>query len=120
MACRELRRRLDRGDWSEPVRAALKDLLAIASVREPSLRSIALEGRRVAEVVMRGMAREEAEQADLFAAGAADQREADPVAPYLQLLLAQGRAAAAEEAVGSNDAVMVVYAAMRAAERTRS
>jgi hypothetical protein len=118
MACRELRRRLERGEWSEPVRAALKDLLAIASVNHPSLQSIALEGRRVAEIVLRGMAREEAGQAHLFAGDvdAEEGRRGDLVTPHLQLLLAHGRAAAAGQPVDSNDAVLIVYAAMRAAE----
>jgi hypothetical protein len=118
VACRELRRRLARGEWTEPVRAALKDLLAIASVNHPSLQSIALEGRRVAEIVLRGLAREEATQPDLFArdVDAEQGRRGDLVMPYLQLLLAHGRAAAAGQPVDSNDALMIVYAAMRAAE----
>jgi hypothetical protein len=63
------------------------------------------------------MAREEVGQEGLFAAEAdADQGRGDLVAPYLQLLLAQGRVAAAGEVLGANDAVMVVYAAIRAAD----
>jgi hypothetical protein len=121
VACRELRQRLERGEWSDPVRAALKDLLAITSAREPSLTSIALEGRRVAEVVMREMARGEVDEPALLQsdAGPGSSERSDLVTPYLQLLLAQGQAAAAGVSVGSNDAVMVVYAAMRAAEAVR-
>jgi hypothetical protein len=119
-ACQELRRRLDREDWREPVRAALKDLLQIASAPDPSLQSIALEGRRIAEVVLRLLSREEGAVGDLFAAegDASGRRRADLAAPHLQLLLAHGRSAAAGERVDSSDAVMVVYAAMRVAEMT--
>src|SRR5262249_4388917 len=62
-ACRVLRIGIGRGNWSEPVRAALKDLLQLASTPDPSMRSIALEGRRIAEVALRvglGTARREA------------------------------------------------------------
>ena len=119
MACRELRRRVERGEWSEPVRAVLKDLLAIASARYPSLSSIALEGRRVAESVMQVLVRDETAQPVLFA----DREGTQPlgtgsIAPYLQLLLAQGRAVAEGRTIDSNDAVMVLYAAMRAADVT--
>jgi hypothetical protein len=122
IACRGLWLRLEREAWSEPVRAALKDLLQIASVGEPSLPSIALEGRRVAETVLREMAREEVGELTAFAAQRDDSRErhAELVAPHLQLLLEYGRSAAAGERVGENDAVMVVYAAMRAAEGAAS
>jgi hypothetical protein len=121
-ACQELRRRLDREDWSEPVRAALKDLLQIASVPDPSLQSIALEGRRIAEVVLRTMSREEGVEGDLLAqeSDVSSSASADLAAPHLQLLLAHGRAAAAGDRVDANDAVMVVYAAMLVAEATLS
>ena len=101
MACDQLRRQLERPSWSEPVRMALKDLLEIASAPDPSLQSIALEGRRIAETVLRVLS-----------------RGAEIATPHLQLLLAHGRSAAQGEPVSSNDAVMILYAAMRAAELT--
>lgn len=106
LACAELQRRIERGVASEPVRLALKQLLQIATASEPSFRSIALEGRRVAETVLRKMGRGEA---------AAPVR-GDSLAPQLQLLLERGHAAACGAEVDANDAVMVVYAALRAAE----
>ena len=110
-ACRELSRRLERGYRSEPLRAALKDLLQIASAPDPSMQSIALEGRRIAEVVLRvGLLAAENENAE--------RRRADRAAPHLQLLLAHGRSAAAGETIVSDDAVMILYAAMRVAEMT--
>jgi hypothetical protein len=110
-ACRELSRRLERGYWSEPLRAALKDLLQIASARDPSMQSIALEGRRIAEVALRvGLHAAEDENAK--------RRRADLAAPHLELLLAHGRSAAAGETIVSDDAVMILYAAMRVAEMT--
>lgn len=110
-ACRDLSRRLERGYWSEPLRAALKDLLQIASAPDPSMQSIALEGRRIAEVALRvGLHAAEDENAK--------RRRADLAAPHLQLLLAHGRSAAAGETIVSDDAVMILYAAMRVAEMT--
>jgi hypothetical protein len=120
LACTELRRRIERAA-SEPVQLALKQLLQIATASEPSLPSIALEGRRVAEAVLREMGRREAEeagaQAPLFAP--ADSPRGESLAPQLQLLLERGRAAASGAEVDANDAVMVVYAALRAAEAVR-
>jgi hypothetical protein len=116
----ELRSRIDRRAWSEPMRAALKDLLQIASLPEPSPGSIALEGRRVAEVAL-GLL-ERVEPAGSGLPDARRRRTASPrdelAAPHLQLLLAHGRAASMGEPVTSNDAVMIVYAAMRVAEMT--
>ena len=48
----------------------------------------------------------------------AERQRADLAAPHLQLLLAHGRSAAAGETIVSDDAVMVLYAAMRVAEMT--
>lgn len=110
-ACRDLSRRLESGYWSEPLRTALKDLLQIASAPDPSMQSIALVGRRIAEVALRvGLHAAEDENAK--------RRRADLAAPHLQLLLAHGRSAATGERVESNDAVMILYAAMRVAEMT--
>jgi len=79
----------------------------------PSMQSIALEGRRVAEVVLR--------VGSLAAEGeAAESERADLAAQHLQLLLAYGRSAAAGERIGSNDAVMILNAAIRVAETTRA
>ncbi|HVN41119.1 MAG TPA: hypothetical protein VMW19_23385 [Myxococcota bacterium] len=120
MACDQLRRQLERRSWSEPVRMALKDLLEIASAPDPSLQSIALEGRRIAETVLRVLSREGDVQRRLLERGpdALRSESAYLATPHLQLLLAHGRSAAQGVAVGSNDAVMILYAAMRAAELT--
>jgi hypothetical protein len=112
-ACHHLRTRLESGNWSEPVRAALKDLVEIASAPDPSMQSIALEGRRIAEVVLRVGALGAGDEA-------AERRRADLAAPHLQLLLAYGRSGAVGERIESIDAVMVLYAAMRVAEMTVS
>jgi hypothetical protein len=112
-ACLDLSRRLERQDWSEPLRTALKDLLQIASAPDPSMQSIALEGRRIVEAVLRvGLLTAEDETAE--------RRRADLSAPHLELLLAHSRSAAAGGRVESNDAVMILYAAMRVAEMTRA
>ena len=104
IACDQLQGQLNRQTWSEPVRLALKHLLEIASAPDPSLQSIALEGRRIAETVLRALARG-ADRTNL-------------ATPHLQLLLSHGRSAAEGVSVASNDAVMILYAAMRAAELT--
>lgn len=121
-ACRELGKRLQHPALSEPLRAALKDLLEIASAPEPSLRSIALEGRRIAEIVLQTLAREDRPEFGLFAAAIRDSEtpRADLAIPQLQLLLTQGRAAAAGSPIDSNDAVIIAFAAIRAAELTRN
>jgi hypothetical protein len=115
-ACGELERELDGRDWPEPVRSALKDLHQIASAPDPSLQSVALEGRRVAETLLGILSREVARPGSLrskyrFQATL----RADRAAPYLQLLLAIGRSAA-EGSAAPSDAAMALHAALRAAE----
>jgi hypothetical protein len=117
LACRELADALEHAAWSEPVRGTLKDLLQIATSDAPSLTSIALEGRRVAETVLRELARgEEGEGALSAETDASNRRRADFAEPSLQLLLQYGSADAGE--IAAQDAVMILYAAMRAAEAT--
>lgn len=129
-ACLELERRLDRGSASEPVRAALKNLLQIALAPYPSLPSLALEGRRVAEAVLHELARrgraatpspeDDAQEAEAAARlSSPDALRADLVTRQLELLLAYARQAAAGGPVAMHDAVMVVYAAIGAAEGLR-
>jgi hypothetical protein len=127
-ACMALRRSLERRDWSgsEPLRLALKDLLQIATAPDASRQSIALEGRRIAEIALRALSQERARAAQPSLFETMDEDEPRPVgrrgrraAPNLQLLLAHGRAAAAGESIGSHDAVMVVHAAIGVAETVR-
>lgn len=109
MVRRELSVYVAQGLGSEPVRAALKDLLQIVSAPAPSLRSVALEGRRIAEAVLRHLSGDR---------DASASERADWITPDLRLLIEHGRAAAAGGAVDEHDAVLIVRSALRAAERT--
>jgi siderophore synthetase component len=109
MVRRELTAAIEQGSASDPVRAALKDLQQIVSAPEPSLRSVALEGRRLAEAVLRHLSGDR---------DAAASERADRITPDLRLLIEHGRAAAAGGAVDEHDAVLIVRSAMRAAART--
>lgn len=115
----ELQRRLEEGRWSEPIRVALEHLLQIASAPDPSMQSIALEGRRLAEAALRTLWQEGVVERDAMRA---DRLEAplgsgEPF-EHLELLLSQGRSAAAGGSVNAHDAAMVIDAALRSAEMT--
>lgn len=110
-ASEELRRRVGE-DWDEATHAVLKELLQIATASDPSARSIALQGRRVAEAVIRRLTREEIDQE-----GAAPW---SPVAEHqLGLLRDYAAVATRGEPITNRDAAMVLLCAMGTAEFMR-
>jgi hypothetical protein len=104
------------------VRAALKQLVQIATAPDPSFSSVALEGRRIAEVVIRELSRGAEPAGDGVSEDIEDLALAAPdrVEPELRLLLEQGRAAASGTSLDAQDAMLIVRAALRVAERTAS
>jgi hypothetical protein len=106
-ASEELGRRLDE-DGSETARILLKELLQIATASDPSARSIALQGRRIAETVLAGLARQGIDDlAPVALAGIAGH--------HLALLRDYASAATRGELLTDRDATMVLLCAIETA-----